>query len=85
MASRGYIYHWRTNDGVGRIRVCSGSFADLNVPFDGEECDTALRKTLNGQNISKERVCPPPDNVLLVKFDLTVADGDLTATNISAT
>lgn len=84
MASKGYIYHWRTNDGVGRIRVCSGSFADLNVPFDGQDCDAPLRKTLKDQNISKERVCPPPDDVLLVTFDLTVQEGDLTATNISS-
>jgi hypothetical protein len=83
MASRGYIYHWRTNDGLGRIRVCSGSFADLNVPFAGEDCEATLKKKLDGQNISRERVCPPPNDVLLVKFDLTVQDGDLTATNIS--
>ena len=85
MASRGYIYRWRTNDDVGRIRVCSGNFADLNVPFEGEECDAALKKKLDGQNITKERVCPPPDDVLLVTFDLTVQDGDLAATNISET
>ena len=85
MASRGYIYHWRFNDNVGRIRVCSGSFANLNVPFVGEECDAALMKKLKDQNISKERVCPPPANVLLVTFDLEVQEGDLTATNISET
>ena len=81
----GYIYHWRINDGVGRIRVCSGSFSDLNVPFALEECDKPLKKILNEQNISKDRVCPPPDDVLLVSFDLTVEEGSLVAQDISLT
>ena len=85
MANRGYIYHWRISDGVGRIRVCTGDFSNLNVPFDAQECDAELKKILNEQNISKDRVCPPPDNVLLVSFDLTVQEGDLVASNISLT
>ena len=85
MADRGYIHRWRNADGFGRIRVCSGDFADLNVRFKGEDCDSKLTKILQEQNITKERVCPPPDNVLLVSFDLTVVSGELFARNVSLT
>jgi hypothetical protein len=83
MQGTGYIYHWRTNDGVGRIRVCTGSFTNLNVPFSVEDCDAALRKVLKDGNISRPRECPPPADALRVRFSLEVRNGALTATNIS--
>ena len=83
MQGTGYIYHWRVNDGVGRIRICTCSFADLNVPFSGQDCDAALRTVLSKGNISRPRECPPPDGALRVRFSLEVRDGNLVATDIS--
>ena len=85
MADRGYIHRWRINDGLGRILVCSGDFANLSVRFKGEDCDSDLMKILQEQNITEDKICPPPDNVLLVSFDLTVVSGELRARNVSLT
>lgn len=83
MQGTGYIYHWRNADGVGRIRVCTGSFTDLNAPFSSEDCDAALRKVLQEGNINRPRECPPPAGALRVRFSLQVSGGTLAATNIS--
>jgi hypothetical protein len=80
----GYIYFWRAADGVGRIRVCSGSFADLNVPFEQQDCDAALQATLSGMNINRPRECPPPAGALRVRFGFIIRDGAMFATNIVA-
>jgi len=88
-ANSGYIYFWRDSDGVGRIRVCEGSFAGFdmtnsNVPFEQQDCDAALRKRLNGININRPRVCPPPNDALSVKFNFTLRNGVIFATDLSA-
>ncbi len=79
----GYVYHWRVADDVGRIRVCTGGFAELNVPFAGEDCDAALQNVLGQGNISRPRECPPPAGALRVSFSLEVRDGDMVATDVS--
>lgn len=83
MENRGYIYFSRISDKSGRIRACSGDFAGLNIAFARDDCDAPLRKILAQTNISRDRVCPPPADVLLVSFDLSVQDGDLSAINVT--
>ena len=81
----GYIYFWRAADSAGRIRVCSGSFSGLNVPFLQQDCDAALQAALSGININRPRECPPPADALRVRFGLVIRDGAMFATDISAT
>jgi hypothetical protein len=83
MKGEGYIYFWRIQDGAGLIRICGGQFSGLNVAFPLEDCDKPLRKKLGESNINKKRQCPPPDDALLVTFDLTIVEGDMQATNVS--
>ena len=82
-SSTGYIYFWRAFDAVGRIRVCSGSFAELNVPFEQSDCDGALQKKLSTMNINRSRECPPPQGALRVSFGFTIRAGAMFATGIS--
>lgn len=83
MHGAGYIYFWSMENGGGNIRICKGQFSGLNVAFLIEDCDKPLKKKLGEGNINKKRQCPPPDGALLVTFDLTIADGDMQATNVS--
>jgi hypothetical protein len=83
MSGSGYIYFWRKDDAAGNIRICKGSFAGLNVSFAFADCDKSLQKTLRQININRKRECPPPNDGLLVKFDLAVDEGEMVATNVS--
>ncbi len=83
MNGSGYIYFWRIQDGNGRIRVCQGAFAGLNVPFALADCDAALQTELSQKNINQPRQCPPPSNALLVNCDLVIREGVLVAVNVS--
>lgn len=46
MNNKGYIYFWRKDSDFGKIRVCSGDFAGLNVDFSINDCDDALQTKL---------------------------------------
>lgn len=83
MDSRGYIYFWRKDNDFGKIRICSGDFAGLNVDFNLNECDDALQNKLKQFNISKIRECPPPNGSLCITCDFAVIEGDFMATGIS--
>jgi hypothetical protein len=83
MNGSGYIYFWRVQDGNGRIRVCQGDFAGLNVAFALADCDAALQADLALKGINQPRQCPPPDNALLVSFGFAIREGDVVAVNVS--
>ena len=83
MNGSGYIYFWRMLDGNGRIRVCQGNFAGLNVPFALADCDAALQLELAQKGINQPRQCPPPDNALLVNCGFAIREGDVVAMNVS--
>jgi hypothetical protein len=83
MNGAGYIYFWRMDGKRGSIRICKGQFSGLNVSFLIDDCDKPLQKKLGGINISNKRECPPPADVLLVTFDLTIVEGEMQATNVS--
>lgn len=85
MNNKGYIYFWRKDSDFGKIRVCSGDFAGLNVDFSINDCDDALQTKLRQINISRIRDCPPPSDALCVTCSFGVIDGDFMATNVSET
>jgi hypothetical protein len=83
MNSRGYIYFWRVQGGNGRIRVCQGDFAGLNVAFALTDCNATLQKELAEKGINQPRQCPPPDNALPVNFGFAIREGNVVAVNVS--
>lgn len=83
--NKGYIYFWRMNETIGKIRMCSGDFAGLNVAFSINDCDNALQAKLALINISRIRDCPPPNDSLCITCSFGVIEGDFMATNISET
>jgi len=85
MSGKGYIFFWRNQDAKGRIRVCQGAFPGLEPPFTLNDCDASLQLVLAEINIQQSKQCPPPPNVLRVKFDFGVDGGQVIAINVSKT